>query len=118
MIGNSLLLAFQPADPMRYGIMNEAQLRKSLTELVKDRFRIEKYFRLQNYSADKREYAIERLKQLERNFAGEYQNNGGGSWRKEPWSPDLPRDSEVYNTNYLHILYVYMDQYIHAYIKR
>ena len=97
---NSLGLGFPPTlqptvDQFRYSSMNEAQIRALLKELVQDRAIIEKYLRLQDYNVSKREYVIERLKQLQANFIAEYKNNGGMDWRGEPWNPSLPKDSDV-----------------------
>jgi len=74
----------------------EIQTREFLKHLVEERADIEKYFRLQSSSLKNREYVIERLKVLQSNFTFEYKNNSGMSWQGEPWTPSLPRDSDVF----------------------
>ncbi len=71
------------------------QRKADLRELVKERMDIERYLRVKDGTLEKREYVIGRLKELAKDFMEEYSNNGGGSFRGEPWSPAFPRDSDV-----------------------
>jgi hypothetical protein len=70
-----------------YMMMNNEQSRNDLIKLLKERANIEKYLRLKDNSSTKREYVLERLKKLQVNFTGEYNNTSCTS--------SIVKDSEV-----------------------
>jgi len=74
---------------------NEEQIKSKLKDLVEERDNLENYFRLRENSLSRREYVIERLKQLQPSLIAEYKNNGGMAWNSEPWNSSLPKDSDV-----------------------
>lgn len=78
-----------------YMMMHDERGKANLTKLLKERAAIEKYLRLKDNASATREYVIERLKQLQANFTGEYNNSREMNDGSRTWNSIIIKDSEV-----------------------